>query len=66
LMGQVSGIIFIFGMDAMKDKSTGSMSTPLLTLAALVVFAAVLALVLHESPVHRDQTAPAKSGTEKG
>jgi len=66
LMGQVSGIIFIFGMDAMKDKSTGSMSTPLLILAALVVFAAVLALVLHESPVHGERTAPAESGREKG
>jgi len=50
-MGQVSGIIFIVAMDAMKDKSTGSMTTPILILAALVAGAAVLATVLGESPV---------------
>ncbi|RPI98547.1 MAG: hypothetical protein EHM31_11595 [Candidatus Aminicenantes bacterium] len=51
LMGQVSGIIFIVAMDAMKDKSTGSMTTPILILAALVAGAAGLATVLGESPV---------------
>jgi MFS family permease len=66
LMGQVSGIIFIMAMDAMKDKSTGSMTTPLLILAVLVVFAAGLALLLRESPVHGDRTAQRESGTEKG
>jgi hypothetical protein len=35
----------------MKDKSTGSMTTPILILAALVAGAAVLATVLRESPV---------------
>jgi len=52
LMGQVSGILFILGMDAMKNKATGSMTTPLLLLAGLVVIAVGLALVLRESPVH--------------
>jgi len=51
LMGQVSGIVFIVAMDAMKDKSTGSMTTPLLILAALMVMAAGLAAILGESPV---------------
>ena len=51
LMGQVSGIVFIVAMDAMKDKSTGSMTTPLLILAALMVSAAGLAAILGESPV---------------
>jgi len=51
LMGQVSGIIFIVAMDAMKDKSTGSMTTPILILAALVAGAVGLATVLGESPV---------------
>src|SRR4030042_3757524 len=34
LMGQVSGIVFIFGMDAMKDAVTGSMGTPPLVVIA--------------------------------
>jgi MFS family permease len=55
LMGQVSGIVFIMAMDAMKDKATGSMTTPLLVLAALIVVAAGLATVLGESPVHGEQ-----------
>ena len=65
-MGQVSGIVFIMAMDAMKDKATGSMTTPLLVLAALIVFAVGLALVLRESPVHRDRPALAESGKEDG
>ncbi len=52
LMGQVSGILFIVGMDALKDKATGSMTTPLLVLAGLIIVAAGLASVLRESPVH--------------
>ena len=51
LMGQVSGIVFIVAMDAMKDKSTGSMTMPLLILAALIIAAAGLALALGESPI---------------
>jgi MFS family permease len=66
LMGQVSGIAFIMAMDAMKNKSTGSMTTPLLALAALVVFAVGLALVLHESPVHKDRTTLPEGGKESG
>jgi len=66
LMGQISGIVFIFAMDALKDKATGSMTAPLLILGALVVCAAGLALVLRESPVHGDRTAPAESGKKKG
>jgi MFS family permease len=52
LMGQVSGILFILGMDAMKNKATGSMTMPLLVLAGLIVVAVGLALALRESPVH--------------
>jgi MFS family permease len=66
LMGQVSGIIFIVAMDAMKNKATGSMTAPLLVLAALVVCALGLALVLHESPVHGEQAAGPGNGIEKG
>ena len=37
LMGQVAGILFIFGMDAFKSTRTGSMAVPLAVLAALMV-----------------------------
>jgi MFS family permease len=51
LMGQFSGILFIVGMDAMKDPATGSMTRALLFLAALIVVAFGLALTLAESPI---------------
>jgi MFS family permease len=51
LMGQISGIAFIIGMDALKDKTTGSMTLPLLLQAALVVAAIALAVGLRESPI---------------
>jgi MFS family permease len=51
LMGQFSGILFIVGMDAMKDPATGSMTRALLFLAALIVVAFGLALALAESPI---------------
>ena len=51
LMGQVSGIAFIVGMDALKYPATGSMTMPLLVQAGLMVGAAGLALLLRESPV---------------
>jgi MFS family permease len=51
LMGQVSGIIFIVVMDALKNRATGSMTTPLLIFAALTVFAAGLAALVRESPI---------------
>jgi hypothetical protein len=59
LMGQVSGIAFIVAMDALKDPATGSMTKPLLALAALMVASAGLATALGESPIRgggRDQS----------
>jgi cyanate permease len=50
--GQVSGIIFIFGMDALKAKVSGSMTLSLLVLAGLGVLSVVLAALLRESPIH--------------
>ncbi|MCX6560509.1 MAG: MFS transporter [Candidatus Aminicenantes bacterium] len=52
--GQISGIIFILAMDALKNKATGSMTTSLLGLAGLVAGAILLALFLPESPVCRE------------
>jgi MFS family permease len=51
VMGQISGIVFILAMDALKDPATGSMTTSLLILAALTVVSAILALFLRESPL---------------
>jgi cyanate permease len=50
LMGQVSGIVFIFGMAAFKSPS-GSMTGSLVGLIGLSVLALVLSLFLKESPI---------------
>jgi MFS family permease len=52
VMGQISGIIFIFGMDALKSPATKAMTASLLALAALTVITVILATFLRESPVH--------------
>ncbi len=51
LMGQISGIAFIFGMDALKSPQTGAMEVPLLILVGLFIVAFVLSLRLREAPV---------------
>jgi MFS family permease len=53
VMGQISGIVFIFGMDALKSPATKSMTVSLLALAALTFITFILATFLRESPVHR-------------
>jgi MFS family permease len=50
VMGQLSGIVFIFAMDALKAPS-GSMTNSLVTLTALTRAAVCLALFLKESPI---------------
>lgn len=52
VMGQISGIIFIFGMDMLKSSETGTMTLPLLTLLGLTVLNIVLCTMIRESPVH--------------
>jgi cyanate permease len=47
LMGQISGILFIFGMDALP----GTMTVSLLVLLGLTAGAGVLACLLKESPI---------------
>ena len=37
LMGQISGIIFILGMDTLKSLETGSMTIPLIILIGLMI-----------------------------
>ena len=48
MMGQISGIIFILGMDSIKNPDTGSMLTSLLMLAGLMLIALLLATRLKE------------------
>jgi MFS family permease len=59
VMGQISGIIFILGMDALRSKATRAMTGSLLGLAGLVAVVIVLAAILRESPIHKP--APGKS-----
>ena len=49
LMGQISGILFIFGMDAFKSPATGSMTTSLLVLIGLLFVGLLVATRLRES-----------------
>ena len=49
LMGQISGIAFILGMDAFKAPETGSMAMPLLVLIGLFVIALIMTLRLKEA-----------------
>jgi LPXTG-motif cell wall-anchored protein len=49
MMGQISGIIFILGMDSFKNPKTGSMSASLLVLSGLMLVGLVLATRLKEA-----------------
>jgi cyanate permease len=53
LMGQISGILFIFGMDSFKAPETGSMTVPLLVLIVLMFIGLLLATRLKESSLLR-------------
>jgi cyanate permease len=49
LMGQISGILFIFGMDIFKSPSTGSMTSSLVVFIGLIVLSLFLCTRLKES-----------------
>jgi cyanate permease len=49
LMGQISGIAFIAGMDSFRDAATGAMTPSLIVLSGLMVLCLLLATRLHES-----------------
>jgi MFS family permease len=51
LAGQISGVIFIFGMDAFRSGDTGSMTPFMVIFMALVVGNALLGLKLRESKI---------------
>jgi MFS family permease len=51
LMGQISGIAFIFGMDLFKSSVTGSMTRSLVFLIGLMVLSILMSLRLKESVI---------------
>ncbi len=53
LMGQISGIIFILGMDALKAPGNGSMAIPMAILLALLALCVLLTALLKEAPALR-------------
>jgi MFS family permease len=57
VMGQISGIAFIFAMNAGRSSSTGAMTPSLVGLAALSIASAILAAFLRESPIHAKKPA---------
>lgn len=50
-MGQISGIIFIFGMDMLKSPKTGSMMFPMLGMIILMLLTVFLSTRLRESSI---------------
>lgn len=55
LMGQVSGIAFIFGMDSLKSAITGSMTRSLIFLIGLMVLSILMSFKLKESIILSNQ-----------
>jgi len=51
LMGQISGIAFIFGMDSLKSASTGSMTRSLVFLIGLMLLSILMSIRLKESVI---------------
>ncbi|TAL59726.1 MAG: MFS transporter [Bacteroidetes bacterium] len=51
LMGQISGIAFIFGMDSLKSAATGSMTRSLVFLIVLMVLSFLISFRLRESKI---------------
>jgi cyanate permease len=51
MMGQISGIIFILGMDGFKSPQTGSMTAPLLALLALMIVTLLVCTRLREPAI---------------
>ena len=51
VMGQVSGVVFIFGMDALKSPATGAMTGSLLSLLGLILLSVFLGALIKERPL---------------
>jgi cyanate permease len=62
LMGQISGIVFILGMDSFKSPATGSMTPPLVALIGLMAFSLLLSTRLKESALIMEGQAGPETG----
>lgn len=51
MMGQISGIGFIFGMDSLKSSLTGSMNNPLILLIGFMVLGILISFRLEEATI---------------
>jgi MFS family permease len=60
LMGQISGIAFIFAMDAFKSPQTGSMTTSLVVLIVLMAISILLGTLLREPKMFLTEAAKAQ------
>jgi MFS family permease len=61
LMGQISGILFILGMDLFKNPDTGSMTASLLVLSSLMVVGLLLSTRLTESSLFAGEASSDES-----
>ncbi len=57
LMGQISGIAFIFAMNGLKNSETGSMTVPLVVLIGLMVLGLFLCTRLRESSLIKGEAS---------
>jgi cyanate permease len=57
LMGQISGIVFIFAMDAFKSPQTGSMTASLLVLIVLMAASILVGTLLREPKTFLTESA---------
>ena len=53
LMGQISGIAFILGLDSFKSAATGSMTLPLVALIGLLVLCLIFGIQLNRSELNK-------------
>ncbi len=66
MMGQISGIIFIFAMDAFKSPATGSMTMSLVVIIALMVVSIVLGTLLREPKIFITESDKSKEMAAPG
>jgi MFS family permease len=57
MMGQISGIVFIFAMDSLKSPATGSMTTSLVVLIGMIVLCLGIAVMLKEPKILLTESA---------
>ena len=64
LMGQISGIAFILGMDGLKAEVSGSMTHPLVSMIGLMIVGLILSSRLKESKILTANQSVPKTGLQ--